>query len=98
DGHVTGVQTCALPISAIVWRTHLPVRNGRQPTKKETEGFFEAAPPHTSELLETETHRVIEWLGKRGLALMDRANEGEKGLPGKEIGRASCRERVEIRR
>ena len=72
------------PQTAVAWRTHLPVRNGRQPTKKEIEAFFEAAPPHTSELLETETYRVIEWLSKRGLALMDRAKEDEKVLPGKD--------------
>lgn len=70
--------------TAVVWRTYLPVRNGREPTKKEIQGFFEAAPPHTSELLETETHRVIDWLGKRGLALLDRVTEGKKGLPGKD--------------
>ena len=75
------------PQTAVVWRKHLPVRNGRQPTKKEgkeIEGFFEAAPPHTSELLETETHRVIDWLGKRGLALLNRATKGEEGLPGRD--------------
>lgn len=71
------------PQTAVVWRTYLPVRNGRQP-KKEIEGFFEAAPPHTSEVLETETHRVIEWLGKRGLTLLDRAKKGEEELPGKD--------------
>jgi CRISPR-associated endonuclease/helicase Cas3 len=72
------------PQTAVVWRTHLPASSGRQPTKKEIEPFFEAAPPHTSELLETETHRVIDWLGKRGLALLDRATKGEEGLPGKD--------------
>lgn len=72
------------PQTAIVWRILLPVRKGAQPTKKEIEGFFEAAPPHTSELLETETHRVIDWLGKRGRALMDRATKGEEGFPCKD--------------
>jgi CRISPR-associated endonuclease/helicase Cas3 len=31
--------------------------------------FFEAAPPHASELLETETFRVVEWLASRAQAL-----------------------------
>src|SRR5579875_3453434 len=72
------------PQTAIVWRIQLPVRIGAQPTPKEIEDFFEAAPPHTSELLETETHRVIDWLGKRGLALLDRATKSEAGLPTKD--------------
>src|SRR5690606_38034009 len=31
--------------------------------------FFEAAPPHTSEQLETETHVVLEWLIERAAAI-----------------------------
>lgn len=72
------------PQTAVVWRTHLPVSSDRQVTKKEIEGFFEAAPPHTSELLETETYRVIEWLGKRALVLLNRKTKGEEALPGKD--------------
>jgi len=70
------------PQTAVVWRRHLPVSKGRQPANKEIEGFFEAAPPHTSELLETETYRVIEWLGRRGNVMLSRATRGEDGLPG----------------
>lgn len=54
------------PQTTIVWRKHLPVRvDGTGATKKEIEAFFEAAPPHASEKLETETFKVIEWLMKR---------------------------------
>ncbi|WP_447972940.1 type I-G CRISPR-associated helicase/endonuclease Cas3g [Nitrospira sp. Kam-Ns4a] len=54
------------PQTAIVWRTHLPVRaGGARPSKKEIEAFFEAAPPHTSEILETETSRVVKWIAAR---------------------------------
>jgi CRISPR-associated endonuclease/helicase Cas3 len=52
--------------TAVLWRKYLPVRaDGPKPSKKEIEAFFEAAPPHTSELLETETFRVVEWLAAR---------------------------------
>jgi CRISPR-associated endonuclease/helicase Cas3 len=54
------------PQTAVVWRTHLPVRaHGSTPHKKELEDFFEAAPPHTSEILEIETFHVVKWLAAR---------------------------------
>lgn len=57
------------PQTAVVWRKHLPVRTGGSgATKKEikeVEAFFEAAPVHASELLETETYRVVDWLKER---------------------------------
>ena len=59
------------PQTTLVWRRYLPVRSesgasGVGPQgPREVEAFFEAAPPHTHELLETETRRVVEWLGKR---------------------------------
>jgi CRISPR-associated endonuclease/helicase Cas3 len=66
------------PQTAVVWRTYLPVRSGpKEPTKAEVEKFFEAAPPHTSELLETETFRVVQWLEKRAAALRTQTEEGQ---------------------
>ena len=62
------------PQTQIVWRTHLPVREGLPGTKREIEAFFEAAPPHTSEVLETETFRVVEWLAARAEGLLNVAN------------------------
>ena len=52
------------PQTTVVWRKHLPVRGDRaaEATGKEIEAFFEAAPPHVSEALETETYRVVDWL------------------------------------
>lgn len=51
------------PQTAVVWRTYFPVRKGgKAPRRAEIEAFFEAAPPHTSELLETETFRVADWI------------------------------------
>ena len=53
------------PQTTVVWRKHLPVRgDGTAATKKDIETFFEAAPPHASEKLETETYKVVEWLLK----------------------------------
>ncbi len=56
--------------SIVIWRTYLPVREDSvdwsrtftEKKKKEVEAFFEAAPAHESEKLETETYRVADWL------------------------------------
>lgn len=58
------------PQTTVVWRKYLPVRAKPQVTKKEIEDFFEAAPIHTSETLETETFRVVKWLQARAEAHM----------------------------
>lgn len=51
------------PQTAVVWRTYLPVRTGgAAPRRAEVEAFFEAAAPHTSEVLETETSRAADWI------------------------------------
>lgn len=64
------------PQTAVVWRTYLPVRSGpKEPTKGEIEAFFEAALPHTSEILETETFRVVQWLEERAAAVRKQAEE-----------------------
>lgn len=76
------------PQTAVVWRKHLPVRtgNGESVKKQEIESFFEAAPLHASEMLETETWRVVGWLMDRAEALTgkragggDSANEEQEG-------------------
>lgn len=57
------------PQTSIVWRAHLPVRSGGQNVSRlEIEGFFDAAPPHASELLEVETWRAVDWLLSRAKA------------------------------
>ena len=62
--------------SIVIWRTYLPVREGsvdwpRTSTeKKEVEAFFEAAPAHESEKLETESYRVADWLQDRAKAVL----------------------------
>ena len=70
------------PQTAVIWRSHLPIRSAETPsTEKEIEAFFEAAAPHASEKLETETFRVIEWLRERAKRLVNRATKGEEDLP-----------------
>jgi CRISPR-associated endonuclease/helicase Cas3 len=64
------------PQTTVIWRAHLPVRTGgSRATSEEIEAFFEAAPPHASELLETETWRVVDWLINRAEALVSQSSE-----------------------
>lgn len=62
------------PQTTVVWRRHLPVpADGPFGTKAKR--FFDAAPPHTSEQLETETHLVLEWLIERAAANSEATGE-----------------------
>ncbi|MCB2262740.1 MAG: type I-U CRISPR-associated helicase/endonuclease Cas3 [Candidatus Thiosymbion ectosymbiont of Robbea hypermnestra] len=64
------------PQTAVVWRRYLPVRTkGIAVKDQEIEAFFEAAPPHTSERLETETYRVVDWLLARAKAIPEHKND-----------------------
>jgi CRISPR-associated endonuclease/helicase Cas3 len=62
--------------TTVIWRAYLPAPEGiaewpRGPREqKEIEKFFEAAPAHESEKLETETDRVASWLHDRSKALL----------------------------
>jgi CRISPR-associated endonuclease/helicase Cas3 len=71
------------PQTTIIWRTHLPLRidtGGRATIRAnaEIEDFFEAAPPHESEKLETETYRVVDWLQKRARELIELKREAPR--------------------
>lgn len=57
------------PQTTLVWRRHLPARNDCLFDAKAAKRFFEAAPPHTSEQLEAETHLVLDWLITRAQAV-----------------------------
>ncbi len=74
------------PETQIVWRTYLPVRSDGETkiaaSKEEMEAFFEAAPPHTSEVLEIETFRVVGWLAARAKAIL---SDSKSSLNGKDI-------------
>ena len=57
------------PQTSVIWRRHLPFdHSGAKTSPKVVQDFFEAAPPHSSELLEIETWRVLAWLKKRAEA------------------------------
>lgn len=61
-----------VPQTAVVWRKYLPVRvEGGDASNEEVEDFFEAAPPHLSEKLDTETRRVVAWIIARAGKLRD---------------------------
>lgn len=68
------------PQTRIVWRTHLPRRTDPEVRAGEVETFFAHARPHLAESLETETHRVRDWLQARAKALRGSA-------PGAELDR-----------
>jgi CRISPR-associated endonuclease/helicase Cas3 len=75
------------PQTVIVWRRHLPARvqNGRavEVRRNEINEFFEASPPHLSEMLETETWRAAEWLFERAkIATTDVERQKKNGDPG----------------
>lgn len=69
----------------IIWRTYLPAREGSDDwpqtstERKEVEAFFEAAPAHESEKLETETLRVADWLQARAKVLLNPKEERGRG-------------------
>ncbi len=72
------------PQTTLIWRTHLPVREGQQDwprtkcDKQDITDFFEAAPPHESEKLETETFRVMDWLQARAKPSRGKATDADE--------------------
>jgi CRISPR-associated endonuclease/helicase Cas3 len=69
DPWLRGFRPNDPPQTTVVWRRYLPVRLDGSFDAKAAKRFFEAAPPHTSEQLETETHLVLEWLIERAAAI-----------------------------
>ncbi len=66
------------PQTRVVWRAKLPPAAAR--SLADTKRFFKAAPPHTSELLETNTSRTVRWLKdrvKRRLKVLDKRGDAE---------------------
>ena len=57
--------------TVVIWRQYLPLRFSLHGSKvmsarmPEVRAFFSAAAPQTTELLETETRHVVDWLRKR---------------------------------
>jgi CRISPR-associated endonuclease/helicase Cas3 len=69
------------PQTEVIWRTYLPVRLRGEASvpagKQDVEALLEAAPPQTSEVLETETFRVVKWLAARAKALLGGSTSAE---------------------
>jgi CRISPR-associated endonuclease/helicase Cas3 len=60
------------PQSRVVWRRYLPLSlndDSQSLSEKDIEAFFEAAPVHPSEILETETDDIFGWLEKQAKRL-----------------------------
>lgn len=70
------------PQTRIIWRKHLPVAKGKALADREIRDFFEAAPPHTAEILETESFRVAKWLRARMKAALKHAGSHRSSTPG----------------
>src|SRR5437667_1179561 len=80
DRDVTGVQTCALPIF-------------HQPRPRRGSGRMPAAPPAGTR---RRPARGGRWAARDALPAGPRGPGRPPGAQGRQIGRASCRERVEI--
>jgi CRISPR-associated helicase Cas3 len=65
DPWLRGFRPNDPPQTTVVWRRYLPVCADGTFDATAATRFFEAAPPHTSEHLETETFLVREWLIER---------------------------------
>ena len=81
------------PQTTIVWRQFLPLRFSKGdpgPTlvEKEVTEFFEAAPLHAIEMLETEAYRVGDWLRKRArqIGKTEVREQSSNGTAGREDG------------
>lgn len=72
------------PQTTVAWRKYLPVRMEPAVNKKEIEDFFEAAPVHVSETLDTESYRVFDWLKKRA-AKLDKMTDDKKVLKSDDV-------------
>src|SRR5207253_7706497 len=89
DGHVTGVQTCALPICV---ERSLPLLTGGARDAPERQRTLRATIGWSYDLLTPEEQGVFRRLAvfSGGWTL-----EAAEQVAGAEIGRASCRERGE---
>lgn len=65
------------PQTRVVWRALLPIRVQELVVLPEVKRFFEAAPPHLTEVLETDTGSVVKWL----LARLRKVDKGLKSAP-----------------
>src|SRR5690606_41033750 len=93
DFHVTGVQTCALPISMKTLRTLVQARGkGRDAQYKATSDALKALLDRVASLDEDRILR--SFMGVIGATL--RTGYYQVNEDGSQIGRASCRDREEV--
>jgi len=83
DPWLRGFRPNDPPQTTVVWRRHLPVRADGTFDAKTAKRFLEAAPPHTSEELDTETHLVLAWLTQRAATVSEA--EGRALLEAKQV-------------
>lgn len=96
DPWLRGFRPNDPPQTTVVWRRYLPVKADGSFEAKAANRFFEAAPPHTSEQLETETHLVLDWLIKRGAAASE-AKDDEVSLNAKQVAAIALGARGEVK-
>lgn len=96
DPWLRGFRPNDPPQTTVVWRRHLPVRPYGPFDPKAARAFFEAAPPHTSEQLETETRLVLEWLIERAAAISN-ATGDEASLDAEKVVAIALGERGELK-
>jgi CRISPR-associated endonuclease/helicase Cas3 len=96
DPWLRGFRPNDAPQTTVVWRRHLPVRADGSFDAKAAKRFLDAAPPHTSEQLETETHLVVDWLIDRAAAVSKAMGE-EALLAAKQIVAIAIGARGELR-
>src|SRR5207253_4225782 len=92
DGHVTGVQTCALPISAddLDWRAAAPATRGTDLIAR-AQAAAAIAAKYASDVDKTARFPSEAIMAAREERLLGALVPSALG----EIGRASCRERVQ---
>src|SRR5207253_5670456 len=93
-GHVTGVQTCALPILVVEPAPEAGGPAGPRFRVRDRVHLLPAAPPGARPLLTTHwryTDHVVAYTRQAGAGRFSYI-----GLGHQQIGRASCRERGEI--
>jgi CRISPR-associated endonuclease/helicase Cas3 len=86
DPWLRGFRPNDPPQTKVVWRRYLPVRADGSLEAKSARRFFEAAPPHTSEELETETHLVLDWVLERAASVTEAKDVDPKQVVAMVLG------------
>ncbi len=73
------------PQSQLVWRSVLPIRSGEGPNTTLLTEFFDALPPHLTEILETEAYLIAEVLKARSTVLAKSLKDANRDAGSKPI-------------